>query len=83
MLYLDEKIKYSGNNWSSSLYELNVKSDIYSIGVLLWEISSGQLPFRDEPYDIGLIMEIIQGFRETPVLDTPVDYLKLYRGIYQ
>ncbi|POG81256.1 kinase-like domain-containing protein [Rhizophagus irregularis DAOM 181602=DAOM 197198] len=62
------------------MYSLNEKSDIYSIGVLLWEISSGQRPFyvEDEEYDIGLELEISQGFRETPVTGTPEDYVNLY-----
>ncbi|CAB5358207.1 unnamed protein product [Rhizophagus irregularis] len=36
------------NNQSTQTYSLNEKSDVYSIGVLLWEISSGQLPFYIE-----------------------------------
>ncbi|CAB4476387.1 unnamed protein product [Rhizophagus irregularis] len=59
-------------------YPLNEKSDIYSIGVLLWEISSGQPPFKDGQYDIGLVLNIMQGLRETPVTGTPEDYIKLY-----
>lgn len=58
------------------------KSDVYSVGILLWEISSGMIPFHNEPYDISLIMGISQGFRETPVPDTPIAYTKLYTGKY-
>ena len=58
------------------------KSDVYSIGILLWEISSGRPPFCNEPYDIGLIMDILQGVRETPVSNTPDDYVKIYTGKY-
>ncbi|CAI2174576.1 4593_t:CDS:1, partial [Funneliformis geosporum] len=48
---------------------LNEKSDVYSIGVLLWEISSGQPPFyvEGEPYDLDLTIEISQGLRESIV----------------
>ena len=63
-------------------YSLNDKSDVYSVGVLLWEISSGHPPFYDEEYDIGLVMKILQGFRETPVPNTPEDYVKIYTGKY-
>src|SRR5437764_2536555 len=52
------------------------KSDVYSIGVLLWEISSGKPPFYTEPYDINLAIEISQGYRETIVPGTPKDYVK-------
>jgi hypothetical protein len=41
--------------------------------VLLWEISSGRPPFANEPYDIGLVMEILEGRREIPVSYTPDD----------
>ena len=65
-------------------HTLNVKSDIYSIGVLLWGISSGQPPFRDDlPYNLDLAFEISKGLRETPIPNTPVDYLKLYTGEYK
>jgi serine/threonine protein kinase len=36
-------------------YSLNKKSDVYSVGVLLWEISSGHPPFEGESYDISLV----------------------------
>ncbi|POG75328.1 hypothetical protein GLOIN_2v990485 [Rhizophagus irregularis DAOM 181602=DAOM 197198] len=62
------------------MYSISEKSDIYSIGVLLWEISSGQPPFyvEDEEYDVGLAVEISQGLRETVVPDTPEEYVKIY-----
>ena len=61
---------------------LNKMSDVYSIGVLLWEISSGQLPFKGESYNAALITRILQGYRETIVSDTPIDYFNLYTGKY-
>ena len=65
-------------------YTLNKKSDVYSVGVLLWEISSGRQPFcsKDESYDISLALEILQGRRETPIPNTPEDYVKIYTGKY-
>ncbi|GBB85186.1 hypothetical protein RclHR1_11740005 [Rhizophagus clarus] len=55
------------------------KSDVYSIGILLWEISSGKPPYKEnEPYDIDLAMEIMGGLRETVVPNTPPDYVRLY-----
>ena len=62
---------------------LNKKSDVYSIGVLLWEISSGRPPFHlYGNYDISLVMRIVQGDRETIVPGTPTDYSNLYTGKY-
>jgi serine/threonine protein kinase len=57
------------------------KSDVYSVGVLFWEISSGQKPFEsyDAPYQKPrLILEILNGKRESPISDTPIDYINIY-----
>ena len=80
--YVDPQIfnrKRDSNN-KIQLYSLNKKSDVYSIGVLLWEISSGRPPFCNEPYDVGLAMEILHGLREKPIPNTPEDYIKIYTG---
>jgi serine/threonine protein kinase len=61
-------------------YILNEKSDAYSIGVLLWEISSGKPPFEDKLYDSNLAKQILQGYRETIVSDTHTDYSNIYIG---
>jgi len=63
-------------------YKLNKKSDIYSIGVLMWQISSGRRPFYPEgvEYDIGLVLAIQNGVREKIVDDTPIEYHNLYTG---
>ncbi|GBB88060.1 hypothetical protein RclHR1_01460010 [Rhizophagus clarus] len=69
----------NNNNQSTQIYSL--KSDIYSIGVLLWEISSGRPPFyvEGEQYDVGLAMEILEGLRESVVPDTPKGYVEIYK----
>ncbi|CAB4396033.1 unnamed protein product [Rhizophagus irregularis] len=56
----------------------NEKCDVYSIGVLLWEISSGKPPFHEEEYDFGLMCKISHGRREKTVQNTPNDYSNLY-----
>ncbi|RIA92700.1 kinase-like domain-containing protein [Glomus cerebriforme] len=82
--YVDPKLFNRTRNINNQLqvYSLNKKNDVYSIGVLLWEISSGRPPFCNEPYDLGLVMEILQGLRETPTPNTPEDYVKIYTGKY-
>ncbi|CAG8443800.1 145_t:CDS:2 [Acaulospora morrowiae] len=62
---------------NQTVYKRSKPSDIYSLGVLFWEISSGIPPFKDmQPYEIPL--KTIKGERETPVDGTPVDYKELY-----
>ncbi|PKY56236.1 hypothetical protein RhiirA4_476371 [Rhizophagus irregularis] len=48
--------------FSNRSYSLNEKSDVYSVGVLLWEISSGKPPFyvKGESYDCSLVFQIVQ-----------------------
>jgi hypothetical protein len=59
-------------------YKKNEKSDIYSLGILLWEISSGRLPFSK--YSMDLLREHIKGGgREEPIKGTPTEYQKLYQ----
>ncbi|GBC20835.2 kinase-like domain-containing protein [Rhizophagus irregularis DAOM 181602=DAOM 197198] len=79
--YVDPKIfnrRRNINNNQPEVYSLNEKSDVYSIGILLWEISSGRQPFCNELKDLGLAMEILQGLREDPIPDTPEEYMKIY-----
>lgn len=61
-------------------YKLSKMSDMYSIGVLLWQISSGRKPFSDTDYDIMLSLAIINGEREEIIEGTPVEYSNLYKG---
>ncbi|RGB30622.1 kinase-like domain-containing protein [Rhizophagus diaphanus] len=62
-------------------YKLNKKSDIYSVGVLMWQISSGYLPFSTKfaNYDERFIfISIINGEREEIIVGTPFSYSNLY-----
>ena len=56
-------------------YKLNEKSDVYSVGVLFWELSSGKKPFADKEYNLVLATE---GLREGIVVGTPEEYSNLY-----
>jgi len=79
--YIDPKSfsTYSNNNQS---YKFNKKSDVYSIGILMWQISSGYQPFYHEgvDYDFNLILAIKEGKREKVVDNTPIKYSDLYKG---
>src|SRR4051812_14728855 len=54
--------------------ETTFASDIYSIGILMWEISSGQPPFSNYEYDYYLATNIIKGMRPKIVSGTPLEY---------
>ncbi|UZO21796.1 uncharacterized protein OCT59_014181 [Rhizophagus irregularis] len=64
-------------------HKLNKKSDIYSIGVLMWQISSGREPFCTEDYDIKLALDILRGKREKPIDGTPMEYINLYKECWK
>ncbi|CAI2179862.1 5178_t:CDS:2 [Funneliformis geosporum] len=63
------------------------RSDIYGLGVIFWEISSGKMPFekyaRDSGNDILLLtIQIISGKREKVPEETPECYSLLYRDCW-
>ncbi|RGB34940.1 hypothetical protein C1646_759926 [Rhizophagus diaphanus] len=77
--YIDPKVL------NDQQYKLNEKSDIYSIGVLMWQISSGRQPFKDKGfnYDMKLSIAILNGLREEIVDKTPVEYSSLYKECWE
>ena len=73
--YMDPK-KFNDHS-----YKLNKKSDVYSVGVLMWQISSGRQPFGAKS-DLALALSIQNGEREKIVNGTPIPYRNLYTGNY-
>ncbi|EXX61230.1 Cdc15p [Rhizophagus irregularis DAOM 197198w] len=59
--------------------EQTFKSDIYSIAMLMWEISSGQPPFINYEHDYYLAMNIVNGIRPKIVPGTPLEYKNLMK----
>ncbi|KAF9201942.1 hypothetical protein BGZ59_002430 [Podila verticillata] len=57
----------------------SAKCDIYSLGVILWELSSCAIPFESQLQDVMLAVNIIAGVREKTVPGTAVEYEMLYR----
>ncbi|GBC05015.1 hypothetical protein RclHR1_00060028 [Rhizophagus clarus] len=76
MRYMDPKIL---NDHSC---DLTKKSDIYSLAVLFWQLTSCKPPFESET-DAGLEIRIINGKRETPIPITNDDYVKLYQRCWE
>ncbi|GBC10195.1 hypothetical protein RclHR1_09420003 [Rhizophagus clarus] len=66
--YIDPK-KLNDND-----YKLDKKSDVYSVGVLMWQISSGYKPYRSDNYDMNLLVSIMNGKREEIIDGTPTEY---------
>ncbi|RGB25787.1 kinase-like domain-containing protein [Rhizophagus diaphanus] len=64
--------------FKSIKYKKDKKSDIYSLGVLLWEISSGRPPFSGCERNL-LKDHIKDGNREEPTEGTPLKYQQLYQ----
>jgi serine/threonine protein kinase len=54
--------------------EYTLKSDIYSIAMLMWEISSGRPPFINYAHDYDLAMNIINGIRPKIISEIPLEY---------
>ena len=59
-------------------YVRDRKSDIYSLGILFWEITSGYPPFPNIPIN-ALSYKIAMSLREKPIIGTPSAYVNLYR----
>ncbi|GBC12355.2 kinase-like domain-containing protein [Rhizophagus irregularis DAOM 181602=DAOM 197198] len=55
------------------------KSDIYSIAMLMWEISSGQPPFNNCKHNCCLAIRIINGERPIIISRTPLEYENLMK----
>ena len=53
------------------------KSDIYSFGILMSVISTGQQPFNDKAHDHGLMLKICEGLRPGFSNNTPKFYIEL------
>ncbi|KAF0405615.1 kinase-like protein [Gigaspora margarita] len=59
--------------------DINVKSDINSLGVLLWELTSGIPPFSNIHNKLAISTCIAQNYREEVIPETPINYIKLYK----
>ncbi|CAB5347267.1 unnamed protein product [Rhizophagus irregularis] len=82
--YLNEMIPYIDPKiLDVRSYEYDKKSDIYSLGVLMWELSSGRPPFIYSETEKSLeIQLIISGHREELIPNTSNEYSDLYKSCW-
>ena len=70
--YVDPKV------FDDKSYRLNKASDVYSVGVIMWQISSGYPPFKSAETHFSLILAMQRGERENIINHTPAEYSDLY-----
>jgi serine/threonine protein kinase len=58
------------------------ESDIYSLGMIMWELAAGCKPFASVEHNINLIYKIIDGERPEITNDTPECFSNLMRGCW-
>ncbi|RGB29223.1 kinase-like domain-containing protein [Rhizophagus diaphanus] len=58
------------------------ESDIYSMGMIMWEFTTGCKPFTNFEHDIHLIYKIIDGLRPKITEDTPECYACLMKSCW-
>ncbi|RHZ75090.1 hypothetical protein Glove_217g13 [Diversispora epigaea] len=65
----------------------NKSSDIFGLGIILWEISSGNPPFEMEsssnPSNVDLLNNIAKGKREIAIPGTPHKYKEIYNDCWK
>ncbi|CAG8575871.1 1083_t:CDS:2 [Dentiscutata heterogama] len=75
--YLHSENIIHGNLDNSKSVGLSKSTDIYSLGILYWELVSGYPPFKNSN-ETKLVEEICAGKRERRIPGTPDDYFELY-----
>ena len=83
--YVDPKIL----NDNGKGYKLTEKSDIYSLGVVFWELTSCSSPFdfekrsNDDSEKFKIKLDILNGKRENPKPNTDDKFVALYKSKFR
>src|SRR6185312_2768364 len=59
-------------------YKRGKQSDIFSLGVILWEISSGKIPCEGVTTNYEILLYRLNGSRDSPFPGTSEQYIDLY-----
>jgi serine/threonine protein kinase len=73
--YVAPEIIKADNESKSDPYTKS--SDVYSLGVVFWQISSGKTPFKGQNKN-KLLFTVMSGIREKRIPGTPDEYYNLY-----
>ncbi|RHZ57827.1 hypothetical protein Glove_383g11 [Diversispora epigaea] len=58
-------------------YQYSQASDIYSVGIIMWIILTGKIPFANRAYDLELAVDIFNGLRPKINNNIPQCYIEL------
>ncbi|CAG8550040.1 13453_t:CDS:2 [Gigaspora margarita] len=63
--------------------KLTIKSDIYALGIIFWQLSSGKLPYLSISHPTTFCYTVAcENYRDEPVSGTPRHYIALYNDCW-